>query len=62
VSQGVPLYDGRTFIGSITPDPVGISAKDARGRKLGTFKITAEAVRAVFKNYRAPARKMKATP
>ncbi|MGA2638846.1 hypothetical protein [Methylocella sp.] len=44
----IAIYDGRTAVGCIIRTPAGIIAKDAAGRKVGVFKSTADAVRAVF--------------
>lgn len=44
----VAVYDGRIFIGVIARIPSGYSAKDSAGRKIGIFKTSSEATRAVF--------------
>ncbi len=44
----VAVYDGRVLVGIIARIPNGYSAKDATGRKIGVFKTSAEATRAIF--------------
>jgi hypothetical protein len=42
------VYDGQTFVGSISKDAEGFAAFDTGGKKLGVFPTRTEAVRAVL--------------
>ena len=42
------VYDGQTFVGSISKDAEGFAAFDTGGKKLGVFPTRTEAVRSVL--------------
>ncbi len=52
MNPATPLYAGPRFVGSIQPTPCGIVARDRFGRRIGIYKVTREAVAAVYEAHR----------